>query len=42
VLLLPPFARSMLGLSRPGLAAFPARATTWGLGRTLRWAMRQR
>ena len=41
VLLLPPFARSMLGLSRPGLAAFPARATTWGLGKTLRWAMRQ-
>lgn len=41
VLMLPPFARSMLGLSRPGLAALPARATTWGLGRTLRWAMRQ-
>ena len=41
VLLLPPFARSMLGLHRPGLAALPARATTWGLGRTLRWAMRQ-
>ncbi|MBD59209.1 MAG: hypothetical protein CL808_03690 [Citromicrobium sp.] len=41
VMLLPPFARSMLGLSRPGLAALPARATTWGLGRTLRWAMRQ-
>ncbi len=41
VLLLPSFARSMLGLHRPGLAALPARATTWGLGRTLRWAMRQ-
>tara|TARA_B100000678_G_scaffold78312_1_gene64767 strand:- start:3114 stop:3959 length:846 start_codon:yes stop_codon:yes gene_type:complete len=41
VLLLPPFARSMLGLDRPGLAALPARATTWGLGKTLRWAMRQ-
>ena len=41
VMLLPPFARSMLGLSRPGLAAMPARATTRALGRTLRWAMRQ-
>ncbi|WP_370183501.1 oxygenase MpaB family protein [Alteriqipengyuania sp.] len=41
VLLLPSFARSMLGLHRPGLAALPARATTWGLGRTLRWAMWQ-
>jgi len=41
VMLLPPFARSMLGLERPGLAALPARATTWGLGKTLRWAMRQ-
>ena len=42
VMMLPPFARSMLGLSRPGLAAIPARATSWGLGRTLRWAMRQK
>lgn len=41
VLLLPSFARSMLGLHRPGLAALPARATTRALGRTLRWAMRQ-
>ena len=41
VMLLPPFARSMLGLSRPGLVALPARMTTRGLGRTLRWAMRQ-
>ena len=41
VMLLPPFARSMLGLHRPGLAALPARATTRALGRTLRWAMRQ-
>ncbi|MBX7495578.1 DUF2236 domain-containing protein [Qipengyuania sp. 6B39] len=41
VALLPPFARSMLGLERPGLAAFPARAATWGMGRTLRWAFRQ-
>ena len=36
VALLPPFARSMLGLERPGLASIPARAATWGMGRTLR------
>ena len=41
VALLPPFARSMLALERPGLAAFPARAATWGMGKTLRWAFRQ-
>ena len=41
VAMLPPFARSMLGLQRPGLSAFPARAATWGMGRTLRWAFRQ-
>jgi len=41
VALLPSFARSMLGLTRPGLAAFPARAATWGVGTTLRWAFRQ-
>lgn len=41
VTLLPPFARSMLGLERPGLAALPARAATWGAGKTLRWAFRQ-
>ncbi len=41
IALLPPFARSMLGLERPGLAALPARAATWGMGRTLRWAFRQ-
>lgn len=41
VALLPPFARSMLGLERPGLAAFPARAATWGMGKTLRWAFKQ-
>ncbi|MXO95171.1 DUF2236 domain-containing protein [Erythrobacter aquimaris] len=41
VALLPPFARSMLGLERPGLGAFPARAATWGVGKTLRWAFRQ-
>jgi uncharacterized protein (DUF2236 family) len=41
VALLPPFARSMLDLERPGLAAIPARAATWGMGKTLRWAFRQ-
>lgn len=41
VALLPPFARSMLALERPGLAALPARAATWGMGKTLRWAFRQ-
>ncbi|WP_100260832.1 oxygenase MpaB family protein [Qipengyuania seohaensis] len=41
VALLPPFARSMLGLERPGIGALPARAATWGVGKTLRWAFRQ-
>jgi len=41
VAMLPPFARGMLGLSHPGIAAMPARAATWGMGRTLRWAFRQ-
>ncbi|MGY6552620.1 MAG: oxygenase MpaB family protein [Erythrobacter sp.] len=41
VAMLPPFARGMLGLSHSGLAAMPARAATWGMGRTLRWAFRQ-
>ncbi|MFN3989979.1 MAG: oxygenase MpaB family protein [Erythrobacter sp.] len=41
VAMLPPFARAMLGLHHPGLAAMPARAATWGMGRTLRWAFRQ-
>lgn len=39
--MLPPFARTMLGLTRPGIAALPARAATWGMGKTLRWAFRQ-
>jgi uncharacterized protein (DUF2236 family) len=39
--MLPPFARTMLGLTRAGIAAFPARAATWGMGKTLRWAFRQ-
>ena len=41
VAMLPSFARTMLGLQRPLLSAFPARAATWGMGRTLRWAFRQ-
>lgn len=41
IALLPPFARSMLGLDRPGLEAIPARAATWAIGKTLRWAFRQ-
>lgn len=41
VAMLPSFARSMLDLERPGLAAIPARAATWGMGKTLRWAFRQ-
>jgi uncharacterized protein (DUF2236 family) len=41
VAMLPPFARAMLGLAHPGLAAMPARAATWGMGRTLRWAFKQ-
>ncbi|MXO47741.1 DUF2236 domain-containing protein [Erythrobacter vulgaris] len=41
VALLPPFARSLLGLERPGLTALPARAATWSMGKTLRWAFRQ-
>lgn len=36
--LLPPYARTMLGLHAPGLGALPVRAATFGLGRTLRWA----
>lgn len=38
---LPSFARAMLGLEKPGLAAIPARAATWGMGKTLRWAFKQ-
>lgn len=41
VALLPPFARAMLSLERPGLGGLPARAATWGMGKTLRWAFRQ-
>jgi uncharacterized protein (DUF2236 family) len=41
VAMLPDWARTMLRLQRPVLTAFPARAATWGMGRTLRWAFRQ-
>lgn len=41
VAMVPDWARSMLRLQRPMLAAIPARAATWGVGRTLRWAFRQ-
>ncbi|MXP27241.1 DUF2236 domain-containing protein [Porphyrobacter algicida] len=38
---LPSFARAMLGLERPRFGALPARAATWGMGKSLRWAFRQ-
>lgn len=41
VTMLPDWARTMLKLQRPVLTALPARAATWGMGRTLRWAFRQ-
>ncbi len=41
VAMLPDWARTMLNLQRPVLTALPARAATWGMGRTLRWAFRQ-
>lgn len=41
VAMLPDWARQMLRLQRPVLTALPARAATWGMGRTLRWAFRQ-
>lgn len=40
--LLPPFARTMLGLDHPGLKMIPARITANALGGTLRWAFRPR
>jgi len=41
IAMLPDWSRSMLRLQRPRLTALPARAATWGVGRTLRWAFRQ-
>lgn len=40
--LLPPYARTMLGLSRPIASALPARLATRTMSDTLRWAFRQR
>ena len=39
--LLPPYARTMLGLSRPTTSALPARLATRTMSETLRWAFRQ-
>jgi uncharacterized protein (DUF2236 family) len=39
--LVPPFARTMLGLEAPGMAIVPARLVTRSIGSTLRWAFRQ-
>ncbi len=36
--LLPPFARTMLGIRRPGLVALPVRAGTRAMASTIRWA----
>jgi len=41
VAMLPDWARTMLRLQKPVFAAIPARAATWGVGKTLRWAFRQ-
>ena len=41
IAMLPDWGRSMLKLQRPVLTALPARAATWGVGRTLRWAFKQ-
>ncbi|MEP3420283.1 MAG: oxygenase MpaB family protein [Erythrobacter sp.] len=41
VAMLPDWGRKMLHLHRPVLTALPARAATWGMGRTLRWAFKQ-
>ena len=39
--LIPPFARTMLALERPGWKSAPSRLVTDALGGTLRWAFRQ-
>ncbi len=41
VAMLPDWTTRMLRLQRPILTALPARAATWGMGRTLRWAFKQ-
>jgi uncharacterized protein (DUF2236 family) len=40
--LLPPYARTMLGLQRPLTSALPARMAARAMSETLRWAFRQR
>lgn len=40
--LLPPYARTMLGLDRPRVSALPARLVTRTMSEGLRWAFRQR
>lgn len=40
--LLPPYARTMLGLARPKASALPARLATRTMSEGLRWAFRQR
>ncbi|MFB0613200.1 oxygenase MpaB family protein [Aurantiacibacter poecillastricola] len=40
--LIPPFARTMLALKRPGWQAGPSKLVTDAMGGTLRWAFRQR
>ncbi len=40
--LLPPYARTMLGLERSTIGALPARIATRTMSETLRWAFRQR
>ena len=40
--LLPPYARTMLALTRPLVSALPARMATRTMSETLRWAFRQR
>ncbi len=40
--LIPPFARTMLALERPGWQAAPAKLVTNAMGGTLRWAFRQK
>ena len=40
--LIPPFARTMLALERPGWQATPSKLVTDALGGTLRWAFRQK
>ena len=41
IALVPPFARTMLGLEAPGLRMVPSRVVTRAMGSTLRWAFRQ-